>query len=323
MTFEGEHNFTHNVAGLGGGVYVRDTEFSTKGIFRMEDNRGGALHALGTRYHSEGVSIFSSNWAGNPDSVLSQGGSLRFASCEVYFEGSVTVHNSSAIQGAVHLFYTHAVIVGNSTFTRNRGWVSGALYVGSSSVTFIGDTIFENNFSSQQAVLNLFNGSIETQGNFILANNSIGGGFQAVRSNGTLNGTAIICNNLGGIGGGVRLILSRFFLQGSIVFENNSANLIGGALSAYNSSVVLGTGNVSLSDNSAPQGGGVFLQALSTLIFNPPLQMYARHNMADKGAAIFVEDVISYNFCLPNLNPLFPLQDEVLNCFFFHQYEQK
>ena len=64
VTFEGEHNFTHNVAGLGGGVYVRDTEFSTKGIFRMENNTaywGGALHALGTRYHSEGVSIFSSN----------------------------------------------------------------------------------------------------------------------------------------------------------------------------------------------------------------------------------------------------------------------
>ena len=53
------------------------------------------------------------------------------------------------------------------------------------------------------------------------------------------------------------------------------------------------------------------------LVFSPPLQLYAGHNMATEGAAIFVEDIITYNICVPILDPLFPYQDDPVYCFFY------
>ena len=318
ITFSGDHCFTNNIAGIGGAINVMYTTFNTTGSFRMENNTayyGGALFAYKTLFHGQGITVYSSNWC--VQSVYTRGGSVVFFACEVYFNGSVTVHNSSAYVSAIEVSYSNSVFVGNSTFIANRGILCAALYVASSSVSFFGDTRFESNFGTRQlAIFHLYLSNIELNGNFVLVNNSIYGGLQAVRSNGTISGNAIISNNSGSTGGGFRLIVSNFFLQCSIDFENNRARFIGGALNAFNSTIVL-SGRMNLKNNSAPRGGGMFLQALSTLLFNPPLQVYAQHNMADRGAAIFVEDVITYNICLPTTDPLFPYQDEPVWCFFY------
>ena len=83
----------------------------------------------------------------------------------------------------------------------------------------------------------------------------------------------------------------------------------------FNSTVSL-TGNISFTNNSSPRGGGMMFQSRSTLLFNPPLQLYAGHNMANEGAAIFVEDVITYNICLPIDDPYLLFQEDPVYCFF-------
>ena len=322
VTFVGDHYFTNNFAGVGGAIYIRSTEipysnFSTFGLFKLENNSaytGGAMYVVQTLYHAVGSTQYISNWC--DQSVTSQGGSIFFSMSAAYYNGSVTVHNSSVYLGGMEFFQSVATFVGNATFTSNRGQIGAALYIGTSNVRFFGNAILENNFDTYHPILVLYLSDVEFNGNFTLINNSIAGGCQLVRSNATINGVATIRRNTGFIGGSIRLIVSNLTLQWAIDFESNHAQNLGGAINAFNSTVTL-SGDVNFTNNSSPRGGGMFLQAVSTLVFNPPLKMYSQHNMADEGAAIFVEDVITYNVCLPTTDLLFPYQDRPVYCFFY------
>ena len=312
----GDHLFAFNHASTGGAIFISKTTLNTTGSLTMENNSAyvsGAIHAVRSVYdtYGEGGIIFFTN-----NSAQIFAGSTTFSYSQVYIRGNISIQNNSAEITAVNIHLSNITVYGRATFMNNRAILGTALYVDTSFVRFVGITSFVNNVASAPTTLNLHQSTIEFTGNVTFSDNRNRGALSAVQSDVIINGTALISNNHGSTGGGVWMILSHFFLYGSIVFENNHAETAGGALAAYNSTVHLGAGNVSFINNSAPQGGGLFLQALSRLIFNPPLQMYARHNMADRGAAVFVEDVVTFNFCSPIIAPLFPLSEERTKCFF-------
>ena len=315
LSLEGDHLFTNNIASVGGAIYVRFAlMFSTRGSLRLVNNiahYAAALYASGSIYEGEGLMLFANNSQDGP-----VGGCVFFTNSRVHFRDGIHLQNNTALFGALHVSHSSLLVEGSAMFMSNRAQAGAALYVDVSKARLVGNISFTNNVASLLTAIHTYQSDVEIIENFTLINNH-GGGLLAGQSSVRVNGTVLVRNNSAFFtGGGIRLLDSNISLRGSLRLENNRAQVGGGALEAYNSTVELGAVNISFTNNSAPQGGGLFLQALSKLIFNPPLQMYARHNMADRGAAIFVEDVITFNFCSPNNDPAFPLQEQKFECFF-------
>ena len=319
VIFTGDHTFTDNHAAIGGAICIRFSALSTSGNLRLDGNSaflGGAMFANRILYVGQGFMYFSNNTGMESEGAFIRGGSVKFDNSTVSFEGTFEIHNSVGSTGAMDLFSSTVTFTGDMIFTNNTGTLGGALYVDTCSITFSGSTLIQKNTATVQSIATFYLSRIDISGNFTLVNSSIVSGLLEIRSNGILNGSILIGSNMGVRGGGFRFIRSNISLQGLIDFQHNDAEVFGGAINSYNSTIGLG-GNISFTNNSSPRGGAVFLQALSTLVLNPPLQLYAQHNMADVGAAIFVEDIITYNTCLPIIDPLFPIQATPVYCFFF------
>ena len=312
IVFNGNHTFSDNHAGVGGAVYIRFSAMNTLGNFSLRNNSaflGGGMYGFRVLYIGEGLMYFSNNCGIDTESAFIRGGSVKF-------DNSTMSHDSVSSTGAMDLFASSVTLTGNMTFTNNTGTRGAALYMDSCNITLSGTTLIQNNRATVQSVVVFYLSRINISGNFTLINSSIVSGLLAIRSNGTLGGNVLIGSNGGVRGGGLRLIRSNISLQGSVDFLHNTGEVLGGAINSYNSTIGLSR-QISFANNSSPRGGAVFLQTLSTLVLNPPLQLYAQHNSAEVGAAIFVEDIITYNTCLPLIDPIFPIQETPLYCFFY------
>ena len=319
VILNGSHTFTDNHAGVGGAIYMRFSALNTLGNFTMYGNTaflGGGVYCSTVLYQGEGLVHFSNNSGRETGAVFTRGGSVKFDICTVIFYGTLEIHSSVASTAAMDLFSSNVTFAGNTILSNNTGTLGGALYVDTCRITFSGNTTIANNMATTLSIVHLYLTTINISGNFTLVNNSLVSGLLALRSNGTLGGRILIGNNVGFRGTGFSFIRSNMSLEGTIVFQHNRAETFGGAINSDNSTIGL-SGNITFTNNSSPRGGAVFLQAFSTLALNPPLQLYAQHNTAEMGAAIFVEDIITYNICLPLTDPFFPIQADPVYCFFF------
>ena len=193
--------------------------------------------------------------------------------------GGILANNTADRGGAVYMTGGTFTMEGG-TIANNTADHGGAVYMAGGTFTMKGGTIANNTATSEStgggAVY--MTGGIFTMSGGTIANNTatsgFGGALSVDGSNNevriTLSGTAKISNNTATNGGGVYMTGGRFTMIGGTIANNTATSGFGGALSVdgSNNNVVDITlsGTAKISNNTATNGGGVFMKGSGTKI---------------------------------------------------------
>ena len=259
-------------------------------------------------YHSANISV--SNFSENS----AQYGVLEITDATVELHHLTVKKNSASIAG-IHLFQSIAHFTGRSIIENN----TGSLYAFDSYVHFVGNTIIRNcsepinETSFKGGGLTSYRSVVFFNGTTLLTQNQAerGGGFLALESIIYVYGQTTTANNKAlDIGGGAYIYQSDLMVQDSnCIFTSNEAKQNGGGVHAISSLITTSSGqkttHLSYIDNTASQGGGMYLEANSKLyvlkreseLSEPQTKVSFIENQARKGGAIYVADETNSRAC--------------------------
>ena len=204
----------------------------------------------------------------------------------------------------------------NSTFDHNLG----SLYLFSSNVTFVGHNAMENFIDPLDAgnstlteggAITMFQSTAIFTGKCALLDNlgTRRGAMLASRSKIIVYGEVTVANNAvasSGDGGAISLQQSHFEISGRCNIFNNSA-LRGGGIHATGSTVVVyQPGTLVFANNTAENGGGLYLEINTKLYILRTGSMQENSlqfigNRAKSGGAVYVADDINSGACSANV----------------------
>ena len=290
--------FTHNSAYENGGAIFCDTcTLVLHGSNNFTQNRckvvpqthyyfpkGGAVYTLSGIFILTGVAHFERNQA-------QEGGAVYIISMVVHVQvESLTMENN--FDGAFAISRCkNASFHGNMTFRNNRGYLLSALYVLTSSATLTGRLYFFNNTGRVGGAVR-----IEEESSVSLIGNT------HFDSNSAVLGGAVYCANSA----------LKFHIRP--VLSSNSAATEGGALYASEADLILYEGAVvMIRNNSAENGGGLYLRGGTTLKFHLDSKLVISNNDAyDYGGGIFYEDSVSSTQCSISVDDSDTISAEIL-----------
>ena len=384
LTFNGTNNFISNSAGFGGGAFFAgyNNSLSFTGNSDVSHNSakfGGAIYIAG-----KGVLTFNgTNNIINNSASRGHGGVIYArSSTSLSFNGTSNfINNSAEVEGGViHKSHGTLSLIGISSFGHNSAAEGGAIYTENSTITFKGTNKFMGNSANKggtfltrynvvltfNGISSFFNNSANSGGvvyasarvrknmllsfigtsNFTHNSADVGGAIYAFR-NVILNFTGInnFIGNRGGGGGGAIYIAYNILLIFKLI--NNSANDQGSSISEEENNTSLSlTGATSFSNNSAVEGGAIYVEHDSTLIFSgnisfinnghdtdklrdsrggalylafnstfsilPNTTVCWKNNHAQLGGAIYVFNIYPFIYCIYNIARYIPME----KCFF-------
>ena len=230
-------------------------------------------------------------------------------------QGSLLAHNSS-IRFKGETIFQNCTTAGSKHFQDIALQEGGALSAYSSHVIFQGRTVFIHNAAIYGGALFAVESVVLLQSSNLFLNQSFPT-FSPQYSNIIMNNNTAINN-----GGGIYLHHSTFNIKdGSCHVTGNTAFYKGGGIHAINSDVRLESSNnnviglLVLAENQAQMGGGVFMQDNSKLsldIYISKISIRLIGNVADYGAAIFVDDNSTFETCSTTPTNITPASE----CFF-------
>ena len=328
--FLGLHNIPPNVK-LRYAVLLQSTKSTELVNCSFRDTIGTALFVISSNVTLTGNTDFTHNYCVPNNCVL--GGTITAILSNLMFIGNTTfLENNANFAGAgIFMFYSILSSTGNISFINNLN--SGQVNL--PGFTFPGLKIQYNTFLASGTVWT-YQSSLHFSGvnNFI--NNSVqpvGGGGGAIyalfNSSFSFTGVSNFKQNSAGYGGAIYAYSnSTFHFTGITNFNQNLARSRGGAISAsYNSVLTISgkshfisnyafqggaifTDNINLTLNGTVfftsnthtggdnYGGGLFLNATSTLYILPNTTVYWKNNHATLGGAIYVNDQSnSFAYC--------------------------
>ena len=311
VTLQGQ--FTNNKADYGGvsrfyvsAVVITESQFDSNTA-----NFGGAILSFNTSITAQ-ESEFLHNKAVVAGSVI-----VAASTTIKYFGHLLVIENSAAEFGVMYLSECNIFFEGNSSFINNYG----ALLAIYSNITFSGYTVFKNN--SQPLTLTILNfqdgGALSLfQCNVVFDREckfeenwaANGGALHSVESELYVNGNLTIQFNIARIsGGGIYLSQSELNCQekGILNIFGNIATNSGGGIHAIRSTVLSTSSdhtNVRFVNNSANEGGGIYLETNAKLYvhklshFNSDNKaVHFVGNNANYGGAIYVNDYTNSAAC--------------------------
>ena len=239
---------------------------------------------------------------------------------------NTVISESYASIGAVFVLENTITFVENVTVVSNFGSVyvmNGALYLQ-------GNTTFENNIlnSPVGGTLTVYRGTVNIGGVTWFTGNTAGSGaaIYAANSNVLVSGSATIVNNTARYnGGGIYLYQTPMQCNDICVITliGNRALQNGGGVYAVSSaidilsSIDLNHALLSLIENSARVGGGLYMEANAKLYISKTgrktndmtiscSSIVFSYNLAEYGGAVFVEDGTNLGVCdsIPHQTPL-------------------
>lgn len=259
-------------------------------------------------YHSANIS--ASNFSKNS----AQNGVLQTTHCNVELY-NVTVTENSALFAGMYIFQSIAHFTGLTIIEHNIG----SLYAFDCYVHFIGSLIIRNcsepmnETSFKGGGFTSYRSTISLNGTALLTHNQArrGGGFVALESFINIYGeTTIHSNKAVDIGGGAYVYQSDFTVQDSnCIVTNNEAKQSGGGIHAISSLLTASSGHktthLRFVNNTASQGGGVYLEANSKFyvlkrepeLNKPRTKVSFVENQGRKGGAIYVADETNSRAC--------------------------
>ena len=285
--------FVGNRADYGGAIYTEGGTLTMTGNFQFINNSvkifGGAIATHGTTFICHGQSIYRGN------SALIAGGSISFEDSIVIMNGSFIIEKSSAGDSGAAFIVVSIVLVNGEIVCYN-----------SSTKQFYGSVL---SFISSQLDINGTLNVSQTNGSIVvfMSNFTINGqlfvegvmhtyGMLFVHSNIYMNGTVVIKNNVGTFASGLDLLNSTAVFQGHCTISQNTGTAAGGLL-IDESTATFRNLDINLLQNSAAEGGGIYLSPTSKLILTGSVKMYASGNKARYGGAIYVQNVEDYRYC--------------------------
>ena len=322
---------------IGDGIQFRNNHASSN---------GGAIQASTSKLYLDHT-IFTGNMAQFGGAVMfNNGPSIRITSCEfmnngasgqssaayidnssndVVFDGVNCFEGNQAPLGTVSCFDSNCVFSGTISFINNSlsdSFGPASLNFIRSQVLMNGTSIFYNNYGATSGGIHGILANITITGNCSFIGNTVtnyGGGLFVVNSTLLLNGLVRLSMNSAGIGGSALYATnSNIAIGGNVTIEhgNNMAGTRGleGSIGLLDSEILI-TGHLTVSNNSAGEGGGISVRhgtvdvqgcvqflnnsaadggsirasANSTVILRGNCTLF-HSNMADKGGAIKATD---------------------------------
>ena len=272
-----DSKYSMNTAVVDGGAFsvvdtvlhFQDSTFDNnvaKGVgnFLYGGGHGGGIDAAFSRVTFTGNNVFTNNTA--QGIFASSGGAIYLTFCTVHFNGSnFFVANSAKPSGdpsqsllptlqsggGLQVESSNVTFNGSTVFKHNTAVLNGGgVYIGNSTAKFAGSTVFEKN---QQGGLWVQNSIIHFTDSTVFKGNSAitGGGVSALGSTVYFSGnTSFIGNTASLLGGGFAAMKDDVLhpLKGSLLNDN---------IATPEPSIVINTGNLTLENNTAPNGGGI------------------------------------------------------------------
>ena len=191
--------------------------------------------------------------------------SVLFARFSQIVMNDIEVNGAKSVYGAALVAHNSIVkLSGNNTFNHNLAMQNGGvLFLEETNISFSGSNYFQENVA-------LFYD---------------GGAIVALNTNMIFNGETHFNHNRARKGGGAIAIENSILtlMRGALYFLQNSAYL-GGAMSLYNSSALI-TGEMTVQENRANAGGGIFVRTFSHVIIRSHNALFL-NNFAVGGGAI-------------------------------------
>ncbi len=261
-------------------LLLNETTINLRGTFQSIRNKGyitSILFMMSRLLISEGSLILTDNCEALQAFFLSE-------RSEVNINGSLIAHNNSFRQRIFLNEFSSIIVNGFVSFINNPPSTPVASYSGT--LKLIGQIEFEKNAGVMYAVKS----NIYISGNSTFKNNSAEDDF-------TDGALAVLESNL--------VMEGIYNFKDTFYDEEN-----GGGIWATVVSNVRLSGTGYFINNTANNGGGIFIDQLSRLELNKGTRLYFINNTAVKGAAIFIGTSVQHAQCQFNSNEcLFGLED--------------
>ena len=229
--------YINNSAGsTGGATYVISGNISSTGdqyINNSAVNEGGAIFV-----YTGNISSTSDQYINN--SADYGGGAISVFSGNIYSTNDYYINNSAVLGGAIYM-NSGSCILNNDSFTINTAAEGAAIYK-DGGILKICQTNITNNFASYKGTLFLKSVTLMIAEGVNFMNNR--GSLYVSSSQVQINGAAVFMNNLGGFGGAITAI--------------HQSNIISNT-----------TSMVTVSNNSATYGGGIYLAQSILHVYHP------------------------------------------------------
>ena len=305
VIIQGNTSFSSNTArtaGSGGGIYAVDSNLTFQGNTSFVGNKafsGGGFNMYNCFVECLGINTFLNS------KVDSRGGALHVVKSTLNLTGNnIFTNNSATMQGtAIYANDTNLFIIGSTYISNNHHpfllrLVKGGVYVNNSVIELEGNCTFRNNTASEGGAMYSRNSNVSMWGDMTIIQNTADSYGGAVYSRGgrlVIYKTATFINNTAGDSGGAFFITSSTLkFNDHVTLLNNSAHNQGGAILATESSHLRFTCNQTLAKNTARYGGAFYLEDNSILSLVSPLELLVQNNMAERGAAFYYKDSISF-----------------------------
>jgi hypothetical protein len=232
-------------------------EFGKASESGWPQNEGGALYV--SQFNKIAISHcrFDQNKACTYDDVVSTGGAVHFEYSNINFTENTFANNKAFRGGAVYIHASDPVFENNQFLNNQCEWEGGGVSGGGgSNPSFSGDLFRYNKSGEMGGGLMLYGpGNLSFDHVSVLENSANwAGGLGFVGSEVKISNSTISQNLAASMGGGIASDASTIQVENSL-FEKDSSSSIAGAIHVWQGSLILK--NVSLSGNSAWNGGGV------------------------------------------------------------------
>ena len=300
------NKFQHNSANGGGALYMNTSNSVITGNtfeYNSAAFHGGALYVLNSTLVLT-RNTFQSNYA------YAAGGVLGIESSTLYLIWNTFQYNSATDFGGALLVLSSSLNLTRNTFQNNSATAGGALavylstlnltrnifqsnyvYGGGAALRVLSSTLdltrnrFQNNFAAEGGGALFVNVSTLTLTRNTFQNNSattIGGAICVLVSMLYFTERNTIGKNIAQYGGGIGALGSKLELVGDTSFDSNIASN-GGGLFIYVTTI---GGNMTLTFNSATEGGGALYASRST--FNFMGESTIENNVAADGGGLLL-----------------------------------
>ncbi len=227
-----------------------------------------AINNLTLKNGVEAIVAHSGSLTINDSSFSDNSTNSRWSAAAIYTEGSLTINNSSfknnSATGGPNYYHVGAIraeddstlTISNSSFSGNEGSFAGTISISVDSTV----TISDSSFSDSNGV------AIQSWGNLTISGSSfsgnshyLGGAIWPVQGTLTVSNSSFSNNSATGQqGGAIYASTSGSVTISNSSFSDNSAYRQGGAI--YSRRGTLTLNHVTIADNSAPAGNGIYLK---------------------------------------------------------------
>ena len=310
-----ETNFIHNTANNTGIVYANN---STINVSDSNFSYNTAQNFGVLRVEMSGIVISNTRLASN---IAGEWGVLFILSSQLVSIDVLDVYDNIAGLSTLDIINSSADFKGDITYINNVG----SFFIMDSQVVFYGSTLFfnntqrnyTNNYERGGAMTNIRSTAHFKSKAIFLDNESwkAGGGISAFGSRIYIHNELIMANNLATErGGAIYLDQSEFACRNICNFSGNTVHYTGGAIHASDSLLFVGSewkeceslglmdSSLVFVDNSAKDGGGLYLEATSK-IYGPKVKgfkyelLFINNTAQQRGSAIFVNDQTNDAIC--------------------------